>query len=334
MSIYEAPLIIGIARYFRKTRPILLKYIMGNSIPAHQYILDTQISVLLPMSFRKFIFFTILFQGLSLIGHAQDHDFEFKIVKLKEASIYPDSLCIVKRGDTLRLRITGGFGMADVASAQLDVGTAEISDSDIIVRVTERTRRKFCLDLSGNGSGDTASLSSYMDTGRVEVHLKPSAHAVDTLLRKVIYILPGPPPVPTVPYVYRKTGFEVKWNKTTLKTRGYERNGAITRVIHHFPKEKLLKEMANDFKYQNYDAPDTSVKKFDSLYAVIITPKKSYRFHLNGNAATPEMMNTIQLMRSGDKIRLRLFWNDQGEEKKVTTYFRISVFSYSENGYI
>ena len=270
----------------------------------------------------------------STIG-AQDNELEFKIVKLKEARLYPDSICILKRDDTLRLVLRGDFSVADVTSVRFNMGTAAISDSQIIVRVTRVPMRPLPgLRLTGNRSGDTAALSSYVDSAIVQVHLNPKLHTPDTVLEKVVYILPGPPPLPVMPYVYRKTGFYVRWNKKVLETQKYVRKGLYTLVTHHVPKERLLKEMESEFKYQNYSSADTTVKKFDSLYALIVTPKKNYRFHLNGSAATPEMIEAIERMRTGDRMRLRLFWNKGGEEKRVTTFFRISAISYIESGFV
>jgi len=263
---------------------------------------------------------------LSVHAIAQDREVEFKVTKLKAATLSPDSACTVKDGEVLRLSIEGGFSTADIASVKA-AGEVSYWGNEIMVRMRAPSKKNYpTLRKIGNRSGDTAALSAHLDTTIIEVHLKPSAHAADTILRKVVYIIPTPL------REYRRSGFYVKWNQWKWQAYWYERykKNAFSRV-HHMTREKLLKEMNDEFKYQNYHAVDTGTKKFDSLYATVHIAKKNYRFHLPGNAATPEMLSKIGEMHNGDNVTLRLYWYDadKGRERRVMTYFQISAFNFN-----
>jgi hypothetical protein len=270
------------------------------------------------MDTRKLIRLFIISQLISLCVAAQDDALEFKIVKLKTAQFYPDTIPILHSGDTLRLSICGGLGISDIAGISFDRGTVSIAEDMIILPVSTAIRSPKL-----SAGMDTADLRTYLDTGVVIVRLRPDVHARDTILRKLVYILPDQP--------WHKTGFHVKWNKTIFQTYSWNRKNTKIRVIHHIPKEKLLTDLADSFRYQNYSSADTMPRCFDSLYATVSVQKKNYRFHLSGSHVSPELIDMIRLMHMGDRLRIRLYWTDQGVIHRETAYFRISIFSFTQD---
>lgn len=257
---------------------------------------------------KVMIFFFLLISFCSR-AVAQDNEYTFKISKLKTPSLYPDTVTCMQRDHKYKF-VVRGASASSIRSIDVSMGVVLRKDSIVTVSIP---------DITGVNPDSCMLTIHFAPTARLDTHMLVRKFYIPAVLKK-----------PRIPYI--PTGaFQARWMHGALDD-GHRRiiGFMYSYALHHVTKSTLTGLTDPTLWYQYNGGADSSYKKFDSIYVSLKTNKKSHRYMIRGSSLTPDVLQALETMHTGDRFRFKLYYKSPGTGTRQweNVYFKVSFMNY------